>query len=180
MNHFELVPFKIAINFGDFHFERADVIGSEENVFSLFWSHHNQINAFYIAIEERILYEKYGDYLEDMVNGNGESRNWLRNHVLKIWKKRNNNGNWSKSSSDRVSIKIRSIRNRLLHVFIGLSFFKFAFETHKIIIHFIFTIFHFFHRIFGSPTRTFIDIILWFWKHITFDVFHFHIRCHKR
>lgn len=75
MNHFELVPFKIAINFGDFHFERADVIGSEENVFSLFWSHHNQINAFYIAIEERILYEKYGDYLEDMVNGNGESRN---------------------------------------------------------------------------------------------------------
>lgn len=63
------VPLGIIINFNDFRFERAEeVCGTKKNIFAITWTPQiTEHNEFYIAIDDRVQYENYGTYLNNMV-----------------------------------------------------------------------------------------------------------------
>lgn len=63
------IPLEVNINFNDFHFERADEVdGIKKNVFAITWTPQiTEHNEFYIAIDDRVQFENYEKYLNNMV-----------------------------------------------------------------------------------------------------------------
>lgn len=63
------VPLQTTINFNDFHFEQVnEVDGMKKNVFAITWTPQiTENNEFFIAIDDRVQFENYGTYLNNMI-----------------------------------------------------------------------------------------------------------------
>lgn len=68
VNHFEVVPLSVDIEFHDFRFERViDLVGNKSNVFAILWTQQNQPSEFFIAIENAIQFKNYESYLNNVM-----------------------------------------------------------------------------------------------------------------
>lgn len=68
MNHFEVVPLNVDINFADFRFERAaDAADRKSSVFALLWTQNNRTSEFYIAFENAAQFKNYEIYLNNLM-----------------------------------------------------------------------------------------------------------------
>lgn len=68
MNHFEVVPLNVDINFADFRFERAaDAADTKSSVFALLWTQNNRTSEFYIAFENAAQFKNYEIYLNNLM-----------------------------------------------------------------------------------------------------------------
>lgn len=60
---------RVDINVNDFRFERAEEVdGPKKNVFAILWTPQaNRHNEFYIAIDDRLQYDIYEAYLNNLL-----------------------------------------------------------------------------------------------------------------
>lgn len=63
------IPLQTIIDFNDFHFERLDEVdGTKKNVFAITWRPQiTENNEFFIAIDDRVQFDNYGTYLNNMI-----------------------------------------------------------------------------------------------------------------
>lgn len=68
VNHYEVIPLQVEINFADFRFEKfVEMNGNKANVFALLWMQHGQISDFHIAIDDDAQFKNYESYLNNLM-----------------------------------------------------------------------------------------------------------------
>ena len=68
VNHYEVIPLQVDINFADFRSEKVvEMNGTKANVFALLWMQHGQISEFHIAIDDDTQFKNYESYLNNLM-----------------------------------------------------------------------------------------------------------------